>query len=191
MKLVAVALVLATLAYPCPLPGQEPAPSAHDQYLVRPGDVLHVLVWREADLSGDVTVRLDGVITVPLLGEVKTRGRTPAEIAAEITEGLARYVEAPHVTVAVKLATGARFFVVGQVGKQGEFSLVDRTTVLQAIALAGGFDVFAKRDKILLVRGARGQTGSSQVLRVDYGRIQKGDTSQNYVLEPGDTLVVP
>jgi polysaccharide export outer membrane protein len=155
-------------------------------YTIGPADVLQIIVWKEPDLTRDVTVRLDGMITVPLLGDIQAVGKTPAAVAENLTKGLERYIQAPRVTVGVGQATSARFYVVGQVGRSGEFLLSGRTTVLQGLALAGGFRDFAKTDGIVVVR--QDQT----VLSINYKRIADGkDASQNVMLGPGDTIVVP
>ncbi len=126
------------------------------------------------------------MITVPLLGDVQAAGRTPSQLADSLTQGLKQFIEAPRVTVGVGQANSARFYVVGQVGKSGEFLMSGRTTVLQALALAGGFREFAKTDSIVIVR--RDQT----VVPVNYKRITDGrDVSQNVLLPPEDTIVVP
>jgi polysaccharide export outer membrane protein len=156
-------------------------------YTIGPADVLQIIVWKEPELTRDVTVRFDGMITIPLLGDVPAAGRTPGAVAEALTSGLQRFIQTPRVTVGIAQAMSARFYVVvGQVGRSGEFPLSGRTTVLQALALAGGFRDFAKTDDIVLVR--QDQT----VVPVNYKRIADGkDTSQNVVLRPGDTLVVP
>ena len=163
-----------------------PRGSAAPGYTIGPSDILQIVVWKEPDLSRDVTVRFDGIITVPLLGDVQAAGRTPAAVAESISKGLERFIQAPRVTVGVGQATSARFYVVGQVGKSGDFPLSGRTTVLQGLALAGGFKEFAKTESIVLIR--QDQT----VIPVNYKRIADGrDASQNVVLGPGDTIVVP
>ncbi|MFI5184317.1 MAG: polysaccharide biosynthesis/export family protein [Vicinamibacteria bacterium] len=174
-----------------PVP-QEPARdataggSAAPGYTIGPADVLQIVVWKEPDLSRDAIVRFDGMITVPLLGDVQAAGRTPAAVAESISKGLERFVQVPQVTVGVGQATSARFYVIGQVTKSGDFPLSGRTTVLQGLALAGGFKDFAKTENIVLIR--RDQT----VTPVNYKRIADGkDASQNVVLSPGDTIVVP
>jgi polysaccharide biosynthesis/export protein len=155
-------------------------------YTIGPADTLQVTVWKEPDLTRDVTVRFDGMVTVPLVGDVQAEGRTPGQLAESIAKGLARFVEVPRVTVAVGQANSARFYVVGQVGKSGEFALSGRTTVLQGLALAGGFKEFAKQEGIVIVR--QDQT----VVPVNYKRIADGrDVTQNVRLAPGDTIVVP
>lgn len=174
-------------------------PSIYQDYTVQAGDVLTVFVWREPELSGPFAVRLDGRITMPLLGDVEARNQTPMAIAAEIRKRLERYLEGAEVAVGVAQANGARFFVIGQIGGTGQYPLLGPTTVVQALSLAGGFATFAKRDKIIVIRHTGVPQGNisdrvimaTQVLPVDYSRIEKGDTSQNYVLQPGDTIVVP
>ena len=155
-------------------------------YRIGPSDVLQIVVWKEPDLSRDVTVRLDGMITVPLLGDVLAEGQTPGQLAASLTKALRQLMEAPRVTVGISQAASSRFFVVGQVTRSGEYPLSDRTTVLQGLALAGGFREFAKAENIVVVR--RDQTA----VPVNYKRITDGkDLSQNILLSPGDTIVVP
>lgn len=154
-------------------------------YVIAPADVLRIIVWKEPDLTLDVTVRLDGMITVPLLGDVQAAGRGPSQIAASLTSELQRFVEKPRVTVSVS-QTSARVYVVGQMARPGEFPLSGRMTVLKALALAGGFKEFAKPDSIVIVR--EDQT----VIPFNYKRIADGkDASQNVLLRAGDTIVVP
>ncbi|HXK10016.1 MAG TPA: polysaccharide biosynthesis/export family protein [Vicinamibacteria bacterium] len=166
-------------AHPTP-----PAPSSG--YTIGPADVLQITVWKEPDLTRDVTVRFDGMVTIPLVGDVQAAGRTPGQLADSLAESLKRFIEVPRVTVAVNQPMSAHFFVVGQVTKSGEFPLSGRTTVLQGLALAGGFKEFAKPEGIVIVR--QDQT----VVPVNYKRIADGkDVSQNVLLAPGDTIVVP
>jgi polysaccharide export outer membrane protein len=162
-----------------------PAEAESSTYTIGPSDVLQVVVWKEPELSGEVTVRFDGMITVPLLGDQPAAGRTPAEIARSLEKELARYIEAPRVTVVVRQAKSARFFVLGEVGRSGEFPLSGPTTVLQALALAGGFKEYAKKDNIIIVREDR------SIVTVDYERIAEGkDADRNVLLLPGDTIIV-
>lgn len=155
-------------------------------YLVGPADVLRVNVWREPELTVDVTVRLDGMITLPLLGDVPAAGRAPSQIANSIAQGIERFIEKAQVSVGVAQATSARVYVVGRITRPGEFPLSGRMTVLQALALAGGLSEYAKSDSIAIVR--EDQT----VIPVNYKRIVDGkDTSQNAFLAAGDTIVVP
>ena len=179
---------------------QEPpaeSPPEVQEYRVGPGDVLQLFVWKEPDISRDLTVRFDGKVTVPLLGDVTAGGRTPSQLGSEITRLLARFLAAPQVTVGVGHANSARFYVLGQVAKPGDFPLTGRTTLLQALAIAGGFREFAKTDSIVIVRQDRGLVvpkgrPAEQVIQVSYKRLEAGrDLSENLVLRPGDTILVP
>jgi polysaccharide export outer membrane protein len=155
-------------------------------YRIGPMDVLQITVWKEPDLTREVPVRLDGAITFPLLGDVVAAGQSPAQLAESLGTGLQRYVESPRVTVAIAQANSARFYVVGQVNKSGEFPLSGRTTVLQGLAVAGGFKEFAKTERIVIVRT------NQAVIPINYKLIADGrDVSQNIPLSPGDTIVVP
>lgn len=170
--------------------GQESGdPGSPPAYVISPGDILQLFVWKEADLSRDLTVRIDGKVTVPLLGDVTAGGRTPSQLAAEITESLKRFVAVPQVTVGIAQAHSARFYVLGQVARPGDFPLVLRPTVLQGLALAGGFREFAKTDSIVIIRRT---AGAEQVIRINYKRLEAGnDLAQNVLLLPGDTILVP
>jgi polysaccharide export outer membrane protein len=173
-------------ASPQAAPAKPAASVSSSAYMVGPTDVLRVNVWREPELSVDVTVRLDGMITVPLLGDVPAAGRAPGDIAQSISQGVTRFVENARVTVAVAQANSARVYVVGRIARPGEFPLSGGMRVLQALALAGGLTDFAKADSIAVVRGDR------SIIPVNYKRIVDGkETSQNIPLVAGDTIVVP
>jgi polysaccharide biosynthesis/export protein len=159
---------------------------ASSSYVIGVGDVLRITVWKEPDLTLDATVRLDGRITLPLLGDVEAAGRAPGQLAAALMAELEKYMEKPRVTVAVSQANSARVYVVGQTMRPGEFPLTGRMTVLKALALAGGFKEFARPESIVIVR--EDQT----VLAFNYKRVAEGkDLSQNILLAPWDTIVVP
>lgn len=183
-------LVLASVGGPV-VAQEAPAKPAHEPaasggYVIGPTDVLRVIVWREPDLTLEVTVRLDGMITVPLLGDVQATGRSPSQLATSLAEEFQRFIENPRVTVSVSQANSARVYVVGQMVKPGEFPLSGRMTVLKALALAGGFKEFAKPESIVIVR--EDQT----VIPFNYKRVTDGkDMSQNVLLAAGDTIVVP
>lgn len=158
-------------------------------YIIGAGDVLHLFVWKEPELTRDVTVRLDGKITVPLLGDVEAAGRTPVELGADIGKNLGRFMTTPSVTVGIAQARSARFYVLGEVAKPGDYPFPGGINVLQALALAGGCKEYAKTDRILIIR----QEGGTQiVMPVNYKRLASGrDLTQNILLRPGDTIVVP
>lgn len=188
-------LTAALLAGILPAAGAAQQPAKVDrseqkvEYLIGPGDLLQIFVWKEPDLTRDVTVRLDGRITVALLGDVEAAGRTPQLLGEELAKSLSKFLETPRVTVGVAQANSTRFYVVGQVGKPGDFPMSGRTTVLQGLALAGGFREFAKTDSIVIVRQDR---SGQVVIPINYKKLEDGkDISQNIVLRPGDTIVVP
>ena len=187
-------ILLLLAAGPATPAAQETSPpqadrQANQEYVIGPADVLQLFVWKEPDLTKDITVRLDGRITVPLLGDVEAAGRSPQQLGAELVKALSKFMENPRVTVGVLQANSTRFYVVGLVGKPGDFPLSGRTTLLQGLALAGGFRDFAKTDSIVIVRQDR--TGQL-VIPVNYKKLEDGkDMSQNVTLRPGDTIVVP
>jgi polysaccharide export outer membrane protein len=158
------------------------------EYVIGPGDVLQIFVWKEGDLSRDVTVRMDGKITVPLLGDLPASGLTPPQLATELERSYGRFLASPQVTVGVGQAN-TRFYVVGQVERPGDFPLTGRITVLPGLALAGGLREFAKADRIVIVRQDQGR---DSFIPVNYKRLEDAsDINQNVVLRPGDTIVVP
>lgn len=164
-------------------------PETGGDYEIGPGDMLQVFVWKEPELTRDVAVRLDGKISVPLLGDVVAAGLSPQKLGEELARALSRFVETPRVTIGVTQAVSSRFYVLGQVGKPGEFRLTVPTTVLQGLALAGGFREFAKTDDIVIIRQQR---GPQVVIAVNYKKLAEGkDVTQNVMLKPGDTIVVP
>jgi len=167
------------------------------EYRIAPGDVLQVHVWKEPELSRDVRVRPDGNVTVPLAGELFAVAKTLKGLADELTQAFAKYVNAPVVTVTLGESSTLRFFVVGEVAKPGEFPLVGRITVMQALALAGGFKEFAKTDEVKILRQELSVSGGVPrtreiVLPINYKAIAQGQNlHQNFVLKPGDVIVVP
>ena len=165
---------------------QDPEPY---EYLIAPGDVLSITVWKEPSLSTEAAVRLDGKITVPLMGDILAEGRSPDELTLIIRGGLLQFLEVPQVTVSVAQALSARFYVIGEVTISSSFPLTGRITVLQALATAGGFLEFAKRERIMIIRESR---GIKQAIPFNFREIEQGlNLQQNIVLKPGDTVVVP
>jgi polysaccharide export outer membrane protein len=158
-------------------------------YVIGPEDVLSVVFWREPDVSGEVVVRPDGMISLPLLQDVHAVGLTPEQLAARLVEEAKRYLEAPVVTVTIKQVNSRKVFITGEVQKPGTYALGAPTTVLQLIAMAGGLLEFADSENITIVRVVNGRpTG----LRFNYKVVsQRKAMDQNIFLEPGDTLIVP
>jgi len=179
-------------AWAAQVPAADTAPAAVEEsapYYVAPGDVLRIAVWKEPELSTDVFVRLDGMITVSVVGDVRAAGKTTEQIATEVRTKLRSVLEVPQVTVTVAQAVSARFYVVGEVAVSGAFPLTGRITILQALALAGGFREFAKRDRIVVIRERRGQR---QAIVFNFRDLEAGiNLEQNIAVEAGDTLIVP
>ncbi len=173
------------------------SPPEDDNYRIGPGDLLKFFVWKEPELSGELQVRFDGKVTIPLLGDMEATGRTPEQLAGEVLKALKRFLAAPQVTVSVTNSNSGRFYVLGQVARPGDFPLRGRTTVLQGLALAGGFREFAKTDSIVIVRQDKGfflpkGRPSETFISINYKKLEAGkDVGENVPLRPGDTILVP
>jgi polysaccharide export outer membrane protein len=161
---------------------------AGPDYVIGPEDVLHIAVWKEADLTATLPVRPDGKISLPLLNDVQAAGLTPMQLADSLTEKLKKYVASPRVTVVVTAINSKRIYMVGEVGHTGAVPMLPNMTVLQALSSAG-MTQFANTKKIYVLRM---QNGKQQKLPVNYRKLVKGEQmEQNYVLQPGDTIVIP
>ena len=172
-----------------PSPPPRAVPAEENPYYLAPGDVLRVVVWKEPELTTDVFVRLDGRITVPLIGDVKAAGRTTEDLASEIRTRLRAFLEVPQVTLTVSQAVSARFYVIGEVVTSGSFPLSSRMTITQALAVAGGFREFAKRDRIVILREVNGER---KAIPFNFRDLAAGtNLDQNIYLSSGDTIIVP
>jgi polysaccharide export outer membrane protein len=164
--------------------------SANDDYLIGTSDVLEINVWQEKELTESVPVRSDGKISMPLIGEVQASGRTHTQLKEEITAKLRSYLTAPDVTVVVLQMNSRKFNVLGRVAKPGSYSLSATTTVLDAIAEAGGFQDFAKVKKIYILR--RDDKGRVSHIPFNYKDVIQGKhPEENIALLPNDSVVVP
>jgi polysaccharide export outer membrane protein len=158
-------------------------------FVLGPYDVLTVLFWRDKDMSGEVAVRPDGRISLPLLNDIQAAGLTPEQLRDVITKAAAKYVDDPTVTIVVKEINSRRVFITGQVTKRGQYSLTGPTTVLQLIAMAGGVLEYADAKHIVVMRTVNGQ---SQSLPFNYKDVvRRKNLKQNIELKSGDTVVVP
>jgi polysaccharide biosynthesis/export protein len=163
---------------------------ANDTYVIGADDVLSVIVWKEPDISKEIPVRSDGKISLPLVGEVTAAGRTPPQLEQDVTAKLKGYITDPEVTVIVQQMNSQKYNIFGQVGKPGTFPLLAETRIMDAIAAAGGLRDFAKKKDIYVLRQNPG--GSDLRLPFNYDKFIKGrDSSQNIVIKPHDTIVVP
>ena len=158
-------------------------------YLIGPRDLLEISVWKEEALQREVLVRPDGWLTFPLAGHVRAAGTTVGALQSEITRRLKKYISDPVVTISVKGVAGYKIYVIGQVGRSGEYTVGHYVDVMQALALAGGLTAFAAETKIKILRRERGKRF---VINFDYGEAKLGrDLKQNIVLKRGDVVVVP
>jgi len=161
-----------------------------DSYVIGAEDVITVFVWKEPDMSKSVPVRPDGMISLPLIGEIKAAGNTPVQLQDILAEAMKKMISDPQVTVVVEKIGSLNFNIVGEVGHPGYFPLTRRMTVLDAIAMAGGFKDFAKTKKIYVLRTAA--NGTQERLPFNYKQVIKGENpQQNIELQPRDTIVVP
>jgi len=161
-----------------------------EEFVIGTGDVLAINVWKEPEVSRVVPVRSDGRISLPLVGEIQAGGRTPKQLETEISAKLKDYVSEPEVTVIVQEIKSQKFNVLGMVMKPGSYVLTNPTTVLDAIAMAGGFRDFAKQKDIYVLR--RAADGNQTRLPFNYKDVVKGHkSSQNVALQSNDTVVVP
>lgn len=197
----AVALMLGSMTFAqsaAPAPAQAPADSTAEKnpaaapagpdYVIGPDDVLHISVWKEADLTATLPVRPDGKISLPLLDDVQAAGLTPKQLAESVTEKLKKYIADPRVTVVVNQINSKRVYLVGEVTHTGPMPMLANMTVLQAISSAG-LTQFANTKGIYVLRT---EDGKQQKLPVNYRKLVKGEQmEQNYLLKPGDTIVVP
>ena len=207
MKIVTVAFALGFAAVAGPSAQQKPAEAAPNgkgvkppqkipagvptppDYLIGPEDVLTVVFWRDKDMSGDVAVRPDGKISMPLLNDVQASGLTPEQLRVQLTEEAKKYLEEPTVTIVVKEINSRKVFLMGNVGKPGAYPLSAPTTVLQLIATAGGLLEYAKSKDIRIMRTENGKPVSH---KFNYKYVSQGKSlQQNILLKPGDTVIVP
>jgi polysaccharide export outer membrane protein len=159
-----------------------------DTFRIGVDDELQISVWREPELSTPVTVRPDGMITLPLLNDVPVLGLTPKELQKLLTEKLKPFVTEPQVTVIVRAIRSRRVFLVGQVPHPGSYQLSGRRTVLQIIAEAGGLNLFAKSTSIYVLRN---ENGRQIRIPFNYKNAIKGGKDAEIVLLAGDMVVVP
>ena len=158
-------------------------------YVVGTGDVLSIVFWRDKDMSADVVVRPDGMITLPLLNEMQAAGLTPEQLRSRLTEAASRYVEDPTASVVVKEIHSRNVYITGNVAKPATYPLAGDMTILQLIALAGGLQDYADAKHIVVIRT---EDGRPQYLNFNYKEVlQQKNPAQIILLKPGDTVVVP
>jgi polysaccharide export outer membrane protein len=199
-------LIVAFLAPALISPAQDTTPSAQDaakpaapaatttaiavpdSYVIGVPDVIMVSVLKEPTLTNTMLVRPDGMISLPLLGDVKAEGKTPMQLADEITTKLKMFIQDPNVTIILTQMNSKKVYLMGEIGKPGPILLTPGMTLLQAIATDGGLSQFANSKKIYILRN---QGGKLQKIPVQYKQALKGNASLNLKLNPDDTIVVP
>jgi len=171
---------------------ESPVPSQTHEYLIGPEDVLEVSVWKNAELSKVVIVRPDGMISLPLTTDIKAAGFTPNQLRTTITGKLKEYMETAVVSVIVQQVNSFRVFILGEVVKPGVYTLKSKTTLLQAIAIAGGFNQFASRNKIVIIREKIEDSAKTEKINIRFDDIvYSKDEGKNFVLMPSDTIFIP
>ena len=158
-----------------------------DAYIIDVGDVLEINVWKEEEFTREVFVRLDGRISLPLIGDVVAAGKTPMDLATSLEKKIGEIIEEPSVTVLMKATNSRVYYMVGNINSPGAFPLNTPMNLLQAIAKAGGLGEWADKDNIMIVRRT---SGKDEMIFFDYKKFVKGkDLSQNIMIQYGDTII--
>ena len=168
-----------------PTTGIQPPPG----YVIGARDTLSVIFWRDKDMSADVSVRPDGMISLPLINEIKAEGLTPDQLRDQVTQRAARYVADPTVSIVVREIHSRQVYITGEINRPGAYSLMSPTTVMQLISMAGGLREFAKTKDIIILRN---EGGKQSAIEFNYKDVRNGKKlTQNILLQPGDTIIVP
>ena len=163
-------------------------PGTSSTYVIGPSDVVIVTVLKEPTLSGTLLVRPDGMISMPLLGDITASGMTPRQLSDDIAVRLKKFIQDPNVTVVLSQINSKKVYLIGEVGKVGPVEMTPGMTLLEAISSAGGLSQYANSRKIYILR-TEGQT--HQRIPVRYKQALKGDSTCNLIVKPGDTIIVP
>jgi polysaccharide export outer membrane protein len=170
------------------IPVPQPAPAFGDgEYRLGAGDLVEVFVWKEPDLTSTVVVRPDGKISLPLLGDLHATGKSVAGLQTEISAGLRRFLAEPVVNVILKEVNAPKISILGNVRKPDVYKIQHKLTVLDAIALAGGFTDFAKRDRVMVIRTG---TSGTQKIRLNLKRFLEDTEGEAFYLQQFDTVYV-
>ena len=188
-KVGVAAIILVLLVVLSAGAAEKATPSSVQDYVIGPGDVLEISVWKEEALTKQLMVLPDGKIAFPLIGEAMAGGWTVAQLKEEIEKRLSRFVPDPVLSVSVAQMNSLMIYVVGKVRNPNRFLLTSNINVLQALALAGGLNEFAERDEIRVFREKDGKT---DIFNFNYDDVEVGKKlEQNITLMRGDVIVVP
>ena len=193
-NVVAMLFVLMVLSSNVSAVGQEPPPSAPAtdmpaEYVIGLGDQLQIMVWKEPELTQTLSVRIDGRISLPLIGDVEAAGKTIRGLKKILEEKYTVVIAEPAVSVMLAQSKSWRYYIIGKVARPGEFPIDFPITVLQAIAQSGGFQEWAKTDKISIVRR---EDGRETIVPFNYEALVNGQNlQQNALVKPGDTIIIP
>jgi polysaccharide export outer membrane protein len=158
-------------------------------YIIGPGDVIEISVWKDDALAKDVTVLPDGRISFPLIGDIIAAGKTVEGLRKELSNKIKPFVPEPNISLIVKQVNSMFIYIIGRVNSPGRFALNTNVNVLQALAIAGGLNPFAKKNKVSIFRENNGQT---QIIEFRYDDVSEGKhLEQNIYLKRGDVIVVP
>jgi len=191
-NLVAMFFVLMVLSSNVSAAGQETLPSGNEkeaEYIVGLGDQLQIMVWKEPELTQTLSVRIDGRISLPLIGDVEAAGKTIRDLKKILEEKYAAVIAEPAVSVMLAQSKSWRYYIIGKVAHPGQFPIDYPITVLQAIAQSGGFLEWAKTENISIVRR---DGGRETIVPFNYEALVNGkDLQQNALVKPGDTIIIP
>jgi polysaccharide export outer membrane protein len=160
-----------------------------ENYIIGSEDILYIHIWKEEHLSRTVPVRSDGIISLPLVDEIKAEGLTPLKLKEALAQRLKEFIDSPNITVMVMEANSFKVYISGQIRNPGVLRLRTETSLLQLIPMAGGFTEWANQKKILIIRK---EGGKEKRITVNYKKIvEGGDLNSNIILKSGDTIIVP
>lgn len=183
-------LLLSAVMGSCVFAAEQTSAPVSNDYRIGPEDVLDISVWKNAELTRSVPVRPDGMISLPLINEVRAVGLTPSELRDVLAKKLEEYIPSAQVSVIVAAVHSFKVSVIGEVAFPGRHELRSGTTVLDALAMSGGLKEFAARGRIVVMR-SDGKGGSKRI-EFNYDKaIAEGGERENFPLRPGDIIVVP
>jgi polysaccharide export outer membrane protein len=164
-------------------------PKLPSDFVIGAEDVIGVLFWRDQDMSGDVTVRPDGMITLPLVGDIRAAGLRTDQLKAEVEQAAGKFITEPNVTILVRQINSRKVYITGEVSKPGAYPMTADRSVMQIIAMAGGLTEYADSNNIMILRT---ENGKQRSYKFHYKDVLRGKAlPQNIQLQPGDTVVVP